>query len=319
MRVLLAGAAGFIGSHLADRLLADGHQVIGVDNFSTGRSENLAHLNEHPRFRLVEHDILEPLDYEQPVDWVMHFASPASPPKYLQYPVETLRVNSEGTRHLLELARDDGANFFLASTSEIYGDPDIHPQSEAYWGNVNPNGPRSVYDESKRFAESITLAYHRLFGLGVRVARIFNTFGPRMDPNDGRVIINFITQAISDQPLTVYGNGSQTRSFQFIDDLVEGIIRLMGVNCHEPVNLGRPEERQILELAYLIRKLTKSSSDIEYLPLPQDDPQTRCPDITFAKKLLDWEPKVDFLTGLRKTIEYVQNQPAMESPASLVA
>ena len=176
-----------------------------------------------------------------------------------------------------------------------------------------------MYDESKRFAESITLAYHRLFGLGVRVARIFNTFGPRMDPNDGRVIINFITQAISDQPLTVYGNGSQTRSFQFIDDLVEGIIRLMGVNCHEPVNLGRPEERQILELAYLIRKLTKSSSDIEYLPLPQDDPQTRCPDITFAKKLLDWEPKVDFLTGLRKTIEYVQNQPAMESPASLVA
>ena len=314
MRVLLVGAAGFIGSHLADRLLADDHQVTGVDNFRTGRRQNLAHLHEHPRFQLIEGDILEPIiDLEQPVDWVMHFASPSSSSYYLQNPLETLRVNSEGTRRLLELARDQAPKFFLASTSEVYGDPEVHPQYEAYWGNVNANSPRGGYDEARRFAESITQAYHRHYGLDVRIARIFSTFGPRMDPNDGRVIVNFITQAISEQPLTVYGNGSQTRSFQYIDDLIEGIIRLMDVKYHEPVNLGRPEERQILELAYLIRKLTKSSSDIQYCPLPEGDPQTRCPDITLAKELLDWKPEVDLLTGLRQTIEYVQSQSSVKS------
>ena len=320
MRVLLVGAAGFIGSHLVDRLLADDYHVIGVDNFSTGRRENLAHLHDHPNFQLIEHDAVEPIMYlEQPLDWVMHFASPSSSSYFLQYPLDTLRVNSEGTCRLLELARDYEAKFFLASTSEVYGDPEIHPQSESYWGNVNANSPRGGYDEARRFAESITQAYHRYYGLDVRIARIFSTFGPRMDPNDGRVIVNFITQAISEQPLTVYGNGSQTRSFQYIDDLIEGIIRLMEVKYHEPVNLGRPEERQILELAYLIRKLTKSSSDIQYCPLPEGDPQTRCPDITLAKKLLDWEPQVDFLTGLRQTIEHVQNQSPVKSSDLMAA
>lgn len=308
MKVLLVGAAGFIGSHLVDRMLAGGHQVIGVDNFSTGRRENLVHLDGYSGFQLIEHDIVESFDLDLPVDWVMHFASPTGPVKFTEYPLQTLRVNSEGTRCLLELAHSNSAKFFLASTGEVYGDPDLHPQSESYFGNVNPNSPRSVNDEAKRFAESLTQAYHRNVGLDVRIARIFHTYGPRMDSNNGRVIINFITQAINGQPITVYGNGSQTRSFQYIDDLIDGIIRLMNVKYHEPVNLGQPEERQILELAYLIRKLTKSSSEIQYHPLPQDDPQTRCPDIELAKKLLDWEPKVDFLTGLRETIEFVQSQ-----------
>ncbi len=308
MKILIVGVAGFIGSHLADRMLADDHQVIGVDNFSTGRRENLALVSDHSHFQLIEHDITEPLNLEKTVDWVMQFASPSSPSVYMQYPFETLRVNSEGTRHLLELARNHQAKFFLASTSEIYGDPDLHPQSESYWGNVNPIGPRSVYNEAKRFAESITYSYYRLYGLDIRIARIFDTFGPRMNPNDGQVIINFIIQGLNGQPLKMNGNGSQTRSFQYIDDLIEGIIRLMDVDYHGPVNLGRPDERPILELAYLIRKLMKSSSIIEYHPLPQDEPQTSCPDIALARKLLDWEPQVDFLTGLQKTIEYVQTQ-----------
>jgi len=320
MRILIVGAAGFIGSHLVDRMLADDHQVIGVDNFSTGRRENLVHLGDHPNFRLIEHDVLEPLpDLEGPVDWVMNFACPASSAYYLEHPLEALRGNSEGTRRLLELAYDHEAKFFLASTSEVYGDPEVHPQSESYSGNVDVNSPHGVYDEARRFAEAVTQAYHRHHGLDVRIARIFSTFGPRMDPDDGRVIVNFITQAISEQPLTVYGNGSQTRSFQYIDDLIEGIIRLMEVKYHEPVNLGRPEERQILELAYLIRKLTKSSSDIQYQSLPQDDPQTRCPDISLAKKLLDWEPQVDFLTGLVQTIEYVQREMPVKSSELIAA
>ena len=306
MRVLLAGAAGFIGSHLVDRLLTDDYQVVGIDNFRTGRRENLAHLHEHPRFQLIEGDILEPIiDLEQPLDWVMHFASPSSSSYFLQYPLETLQVNSEGTRRLLELACEQKAKFFLASTGEVYGDPEVHPQSESYCGNVDINSPRGIYDEARRFAEALTQAYRSYFALDVRIGRIFSTYGPRMDTHNGSVVVNFITQAISEQPLTVYGNGSQTRSFQYIDDLIEGIIRLMGVKYHEPVNLGRQEERQILELAYLIRKLTKSASEIQYHPLPQDDPQTRCPDISLARKLLDWEPQVDFLTGLRQTIEYV--------------
>ena len=317
MRVLLVGVAGFIGSHLSDRMLDDDHQVIGVDNFSTGRRENLAHLHEYPGFQLLEHDILEPFVFDQPVDWVMHFASPTGPVKYTEYAIQTLRVNSEGTRYLLELAHRCTAKFFLASTGEVYGDPDLHPQSETYFGNVNPNSPRSVYDEAKRFAESLTQAYHRNFGLDVRIARIFHTYGPRMDSNNGRVIINFITQAINGQPITIYGNGSQTRSFQYIDDLVDGIIRLMNVKFHKPVNLGCPEERQILELAYLIRKLTRSASEIQYLPLPKDEPQTRCPDIRLAIKLLDWDPQVEFLAGLRQTISYVQSQMAAKSAVLL--
>jgi len=321
MRVLLVGAAGFIGSHLADRLLADDHQVTGVDNFSTGRRENLAHLAEHPRFQLIEGDILEPgieIDLEGPLDWVMHFACPSSSAYYLGHPLETLWVNSDGTRRLLELARDQEAKFFLASTGEVYGDPEVHPQSESYSGNVDANSPRGLYDEARRFAESITQAYHRLRGLDVRIARVFSTFGPRMDLDNGRVIVNFITQALREQPLTIYGNGSQTRGFQYIDDLIEGIIRLMEVKYHGPVNLGRPEERQILELAYLIRKLTKSTSDIQYQPLPQGYPQTRCPDITLAKKLLDWEPQVDFLTGLRRTIEFLRSAELVAAMAVVI-
>ncbi len=313
MKVLLVGVAGFIGSHLADRLLDNDHQVIGVDNFSTGRRENLAKFHEHPGVQLIEHDIVESFDLDKPVDWVMHFASPTGPVKFMEYSLETLRVNSEGTRCLLELAHRYSAKFFLASTGEVYGDPDLHPQSETYYGNVNPNSPRSVYDEAKRFAESLTQAYQRNLGLDVRIARIFHTYGPRMDLNNGRVIINFITQAIKGQPITVYGNGSQTRSFQYIDDLIDGIIRLMNVKFHKPVNLGSPEERQILELAYLIRKLARSASEIQYLPLPKDEPQTRCPDITLAKKLLDWHPQTDFLTGLRQTIDHAQSQIAAKS------
>jgi len=317
MRVLLVGVAGFIGSHLADRLLDNDHQVIGVDNFSTGRRENLAQVHEHPGFQLIEHDIVESFDLDKPVDWVMHFASPTGLGKLMEYPIQTLRVNSEGTRCLLELAHRYTAKFFLASTGKVYGDPDLHPQSESYFGNVNPNSPRSVYDEAKRFAESLTHAYHRNFGLDIRIARIFSTFGPRMDPHNGRVIVKFITQAISEQPLTIYGNGSQTRSFQYIDDLIDGILSLMNVNFHKPVNLGCPDERQILELAYLIRKLTRSASEIQYLPLPKDEPQMRCPDITLAKKLLDWDPQVDFLVGLRQTINYVQSKTVAKSTVKL--
>ncbi|MBC8503484.1 MAG: GDP-mannose 4,6-dehydratase [Anaerolineales bacterium] len=319
MRVLLVGVAGFIGSHLADRLLNNDHQVIGVDNFNTGRRENLAQVHEHPEFQLIEHDIVESFNLDKPVDWVMHFASPTGPGKFMEYPIQTLRVNSEGTRCLLELAHRYNAKFFLASTGKVYGDPDLHPQSESYFGNVNPNSPRSVYDEAKRFAESLTQAYHRKFGLDVRIARIFNTYGPRMYSNNGCVIIKFITQAINGQPITVYGNGSQTRSFQFVDDLIDGILSLMNVKFHKPVNLGCPEERQILELAYLIRKLTRSASEIQYLPLPKDEPQTRCPDITLAKKLLEWDPQVDFLTGLRQTLDHVQSQTAANSTVMIDA
>jgi dTDP-glucose 4,6-dehydratase len=306
MKILLTGAAGFIGSHLTDRLLSEGHQVIGVDNCCTGRLENLAHLKNNPSFRFIRQDASLPLQIEEPLDWVMHFASPASPPKYLAMPVETLRINSEGTLHLLELAQNKNAKFFLASTSEVYGDPLVHPQPESYWGHVNPIGPRSVYDEAKRYAEALTGAYHRKYGLPIRIIRIFNTYGPRMDPEDGRVVTNFINQALRGKPLTVYGDGGQTRSFQYVDDLIEGICRLMEVEYFEPVNLGNQEEFSMLELAQIIQKATMSTSKIEYAPLPQDDPKQRKPDIARAKKLLNWSPKISAMDGLAKTIQYFQ-------------
>ena len=302
VRILLAGAAGFIGSNLADRLLADGHTVIGVDNFVTGRRQNLAHLRDHARFTLVEHDVIEPLVVDGPLDWILHLASPASPPKYLAAGIETLRANAEGTHQLLELARRTGATFFLASTSEIYGDPLVHPQAEDYWGNVNPIGPRSVYDEGKRFAEAMTVAHRDRHGTPVRIIRIFNTYGPRMDPYDGRVVTNLIRQALSGENLTAYGTGEQTRSFQYVDDLIEGIVRLLAVDYQAPVNLGNPDEYTVLQLANLVLELTGSASTITFEPLPKDDPRQRKPDIALARRLLAWEPRVPVRDGLRRTI-----------------
>lgn len=304
MRVLLTGAAGFLGSHLAERLLSEGHEVVGVDNLSTGQRRNLDRLQKYAGFSFVKADVAQPLVVEGGLDWVLHFASPASPPRYLQLPLETLRVNAEGTRHLLDLALAKGARFFLASTSEVYGDPLVHPQPEGYWGNVNPIGPRSIYDEGKRYAEALTVAYHRKHGLPVRIVRIFNTYGPYMDPKDGRVISNFIVQALKGEPLTVYGDGSQTRSFCYVGDLVEGIRRLMEADYPYPVNLGNPEEYQVLELARLVKELTGSPSEIVFQPLPQDDPRRRCPDITLAKRLLGWEPRVPVREGLLRTITH---------------
>jgi len=304
MRILISGAAGFIGSHLVDRLLGEGHEVIGVDSMITGRIENLAHLGSHPHFRLIEHDVIEPFEVEGPLDWVMHFASPASPPKYLAAPIETLRANSEGTFRLLELARAKGAAFFMASTSEVYGDPLVHPQDESYWGNVNPIGPRAVYDEGKRYAEAMVTAYHSHHGLPIRIVRIFNTYGPRMDPEDGRVVTNFINQALRNEPLTVYGDGSQTRSFCYIEDLIEGLVRLMNVDYSGPVNLGNPEEYTVLELARLVKELTASSSEIVFKTLPQDDPKQRKPNIDLAKRLLGWKPGVALRKGVLRTLAY---------------
>ena len=308
MRILLAGAAGFIGSHLTDHLLLEGHTVIGVDSLITGRRENLEHLDGHPRFQFLEHDVTTPIEIDGPLDWVMHFASPASPPKYLRAPIETLRVNAEGTFHLLELARTKGAAFFLASTSEVYGDPLVHPQPETYWGNVNPVGPRAVYDEGKRYAEAMVTAYHRHYELPIRIVRIFNTYGPRMDPNDGRVVSNFITQALRREPITVYGDGSQTRSFCYIDDLVNGIVGLMRIEYALPVNLGNPNEYTMLQLADLVARLAGNKIDIVFKPLPTDDPKRRKPDIRRASSLLDWHPTVPLEEGIRRTISYFRNQ-----------
>jgi nucleoside-diphosphate-sugar epimerase len=319
MRVLLTGAAGFVGSHLADRLVADGHDVIGVDNLATGRRSNVAHLEGHDRFRLVELDASEPIPPgvlpDGRLDWVLHFASPASPPKYLALPVETMRINGEGTRHLLELARAHGAGFFLASTSEVYGDPALNPQSEDYWGNVNPIGPRSVYDEAKRYAEAMAFAFHRTYGVPIRVIRIFNTYGPRMDPDDGRVVSNFLRQARRGEPLTAYGDGTQTRSFQYVSDLVDGIVRFLDVDHTGPLNLGNPEEYTMLELATLVRELTGAEVPIEFRPLPQDDPRQRRPDITLARKLLGWEPRVPVREGLQRTIADLQHQDGSGRPS----
>lgn len=304
MRILLTGAAGFLGSHLAERLLKEGHEVVGLDNFSTGQRRNLERLEHFPGFTFQLADASQPLAVEGALNWVLHFASPASPPRYLRLPVETLLVNAEGTRHLLDLARAKGAAFFLASTSEVYGDPLVHPQPETYWGNVNPIGPRSIYDEGKRYAEALTTAYHRAYGVPVRIVRIFNTYGPFMDPEDGRVVSNFIIQALKGEPLTVFGDGSQTRSFCYVDDLIEGIRRLMEVDYPYPVNLGNPEEYRVLELAQLVKELTGSPSPITFLPLPEDDPKQRRPDITLARRLLGWEPRVPVREGLKRTIAY---------------
>jgi nucleoside-diphosphate-sugar epimerase len=302
VRALVAGAAGFVGSHLCDRLLRDGYDVIAVDNLLTGRKSNLAHLEGNPRFELRVHDVVQPFSVPGAIDWVFHLACPASPPKYLAYPLETMRTCSEGTLRLLELAHAKKAGILVASTSEIYGDPLEHPQHEAMWGNVNPIGPRSVYDEGKRFTEAMATSFHRERGLSIRIARIFNTYGPRMDPDDGRVVTNFIKQAMAGAPLTIYGDGSQTRSIQYVDDLIEGFLRLCGVEHTGPVNLGNPEEYTMLELADLVRELTGSRSEIEFRPLPVDDPRRRRPDISLARKLLDWVPRVSARDGLTRTI-----------------
>jgi dTDP-glucose 4,6-dehydratase len=308
MRVLVTGAAGFIGSHLTEFLLARGAEVVGMDNFITGSPDNLRHLAEHPRFTFVSHNVTEFISVDGPLDWVLHLASPASPRDYLELPIQTLKVGSLGTYRALGLALAKRARFLLASTSEVYGDPLVHPQREDYWGNVNPIGPRGVYDEAKRFAEALTMAYHRSHGLDTRIVRIFNTYGPRMRLNDGRAIPAFISQALTGQPLTVFGDGSQTRSFQYIDDLIEGVWRLMQAPVSEPVNIGNPQEMTLLELAKRILRLTGSRSPIVFRPLPEDDPKVRQPDITRARRLLGWEPRVDTDEGLRLTVEWFRQR-----------
>ena len=308
MRVVITGGAGFIGSHLADRFLSEGHEVIVLDNLVTGNTDNIAHLAGKPGFKFIHHDVTNYIYIEGRVDAVLHFASPASPVDYLKYPIKTMKVGSLGTHKALGLAKAKGARFLLASTSEVYGDPLIHPQPETYWGNVNPIGPRSVYDEAKRFAEALTMAYHRKHGLETRIVRIFNTYGPRMRLNDGRVIPNFVPQALQGQPLTVYGDGSQTRSFCYVSDLVEGIYRLFNSDEVEPVNLGNPNEISILEFARLVNEMTGNDAGIVFKPLPKDDPKRRRPDISKAKRILGWEPVVPLEEGLRLTIEYFRGR-----------
>jgi len=306
--VLITGAAGFIGSHLVEYYLSRGWEVIGVDNFITGTYENIKPFSSEVSFKFFKRDISKPFFYKGKIDVVMHFASLASPVDYLAYPIQTLKVGALGTHNMLGLAKDKKAIFVLASTSEVYGDPLVHPQKETYWGNVNPVGVRGVYDESKRFAESLTLAYHRKHHLKVRIVRIFNTYGPRMRLDDGRVVPNFITQALKNKPLTVYGKGRQTRSFCYISDLIEGIDRLLNCNYCMPVNIGNPTERTILEFAKIVITLTNSKSKITYKPLPEDDPKVRQPDISLAKKLLKWEPKITLEKGLKQTIDYIKRK-----------
>ena len=316
MRLVVSGAAGFIGSHLCDRLLAEGHTVIGLDNLLTGSKANLAHLEGNPQFRLTLHDVTQPIEIEGAVDGVLHLASPASPRDYHEHPIETLEAGSLGTRQMLELARRHSARFLLASTSECYGDPLEHPQTETYWGNVNPIGLRSCYDESKRFAEALTMAYHRAYGLRTNIARIFNTYGPRMKLNDGRVVPAFLDQALRGAPLTVFGDGSQTRSFCYITDMVEGLYRLMLSDERYPVNLGNPREMTILEFAQSIRKLTGARLPIQFLPLPEDDPRRRQPDITKARQVLGFEPRVPLEEGLRETVAYFRELQAKSLASS---
>ncbi len=322
MRVLITGAAGFLGSHLSDRFLAAGHAVIGMDNLITGSPANLRHLENHPEFRLVRHDVTTYMEVPHELDAVLHFASPASPADYLELPIQTLKVGSLGTHKALGLAKAKGARFLLASTSEVYGDPQVHPQPESYWGHVNPIGPRGVYDEAKRFAEALAMAYHRAHGVETRIARIFNSYGPRMRPDDGRVVSNFIVQALRGEPLTVYGDGSQTRSFCYVSDLVEGIHRLFHEGDAEPVNLGNPKEFTIRELADEVLSATGSTAGIRHLPLPVDDPQVRQPDISRARRLLGWEPSVPLEEGLARTIEYFRGLEAegrLEKPPVITA
>jgi dTDP-glucose 4,6-dehydratase len=315
-RILVTGAAGFLGSHLCDALIADGNSVVGVDNLSTGRLKNLEQLSREPRFELIEHDICDPFDFG-PVRFVFNFASPASPVDYLRLGPETLRVGSEGTRNALEAARRHNAGFLHASTSECYGDPDEHPQAESYWGNVNPIGPRSVYDEAKRFSEALVMAYHRYHGVDTRLVRIFNTYGPRLQGSDGRVISNLMTQALHGEDLTIYGDGRQTRSFCYVSDEIDGILRLARSEEHLPVNIGNPEEWTILECAQEILAVTGSRSSIRFEPLPEDDPTQRRPDITKARTLLGWEPRVDLRTGLGLSLEYFRESVARGERASV--
>src|SRR3989442_6835253 len=333
MRILITGGAGFLGSHLSDLLLQYGHSVICMDNLLTGRVENIVHLLGHDQFSFVKYNVCDYLHIEGPLDAVMHFASPASPQDYLEFPIATLKVGALGTHKALGLAKAMGARFLLASTSEVYGDPLVNPQPESYWGNVNPISPRGVYDEAKRFAEAITMAYHRYHGLDTRIVRIFNTFGPRMRPNDGRVVSNFIVQALSGKPLTIFGTGAQTRSFCYVDDLMEGITRLLlspsdrspaqrtdrpsftyqsvtsaEQSIHEPINIGNPHELTVLEIARKVQDLAGTHVPLGFKPLPADDPKVRCPDIQCAKDLLKWEPKVGLDEGLRRTIEYFRKK-----------
>ncbi|MEJ2313038.1 MAG: SDR family oxidoreductase [Gemmatimonadales bacterium] len=319
MKVLITGAAGFLGSHLCDRFRQAGHSVVAMDNYITGAPENLAHLLGDG-FELVQQDVTEYVHVSGELDGVLHFASPASPTDYLELPIQTLKVGSLGTHNVLGLAKAKDARFLLASTSEVYGDPLVHPQPESYWGNVNPIGPRGVYDEAKRFAEALTMAYHRAHGLDTRIVRIFNTYGPRMRPSDGRVVSNFIVQALRGEPLTVYGDGSQTRSFCYVRDEVEGIFRLFNSQVTEPINIGNPSEFRVAELAELVLEITGSSSKIRHLPLPEDDPKTRQPDIAQARELLGWQPEISLREGLTSTIEYfrrLKEEERLGSPTIL--
>jgi dTDP-glucose 4,6-dehydratase len=309
MRVVVTGGAGFLGSHLCDAIIARGDSVVCVDNLATGRPDNVAHLMDSPGFTFVEADVSSALDVPGPVHAVAHLASPASPPDYLRLPLETLAVGSHGTENALRLARRHGARFVLASTSEVYGDPAVHPQSEDYWGNVNPVGPRSVYDEAKRFAEALTRAYSDTHSVNAGIIRIFNTYGPRMSARDGRIVTNFITQALNGDPLTIYGDGSQTRSFCYVDDLIRGIVSM--IDCAEsgPVNLGNPEEFTVADFAQLVLRLTGSASPVEHLALPVDDPTRRCPVITRASHVLGWRPEISVEEGVRRTVEWFRSQP----------
>jgi len=308
LRAVVTGGAGFLGSHLCERLLKDGWKVVCVDNLVTGTARNIAHLRDNKSFESVQHNVSEPLYLDGPVDAVLHFASPASPIDYADHPIATLKVGTLGTHNMLGLARAKGATFFLASTSEIYGDPQVHPQPETYWGNVNPVGPRAVYDEAKRASEAFTMAYHRTHAMNTRIVRIFNTYGSRMRTNDGRAVPNFLLQALQKQPLTVYGDGSQTRSLCYVDDLIEGIVRLLATDYAEPVNLGTDDEVTMLQLATRIRDLSGSSSAIVFEPLPEDDPKQRRPDLTRARQLLGWQPQTTLDAGLAKTIAYFRER-----------
>ncbi len=308
MRVLLTGAAGFIGSHLCEFLLGQGADVVGMDNFITGSADNLAAVASKRGFTFVFHNVSEYISVDGPIDWVLHLASPASPLDYLQLPIQTLKVGALGTHNALGLAKAKGAGFLIASTSEVYGDPLVHPQREDYWGNVNPIGPRGVYDEAKRYAEAMTMAYHRYHGLNTRIVRIFNTYGPRMRLNDGRAIPTFITQALTGSALTVYGDGSQTRSFQYVSDLIDGIWRLIQHPMHDPVNIGNPQEMTLLQLAECVIRIAGAKSQIVFRPLPEDDPRVRQPDITRARTILGWEPRIDTEEGLRVTIEWYRQR-----------
>ncbi|HEY0788077.1 MAG TPA: UDP-glucuronic acid decarboxylase family protein [Thermoanaerobaculia bacterium] len=314
-RALITGGAGFLGSHLCELFLSRGHEVVCMDNFITGSPQNIAHLFDQPGFRFIKYDVTDYIHVDGPLDYVLHFASPASPIDYLEKPIQTLKVGSLGTHKTLGVAKDKKARYLLASTSEVYGDPLVHPQKEDYWGNVNPVGPRGVYDEAKRFAEAMTMAYHRFQGVETRIVRIFNTYGERMRLNDGRVVPAFVSQALRGEPLTVFGDGTQTRSFCYVSDLVDGIYRLLMSDESEPVNIGNPNEMTVLQFAEAVRKIVGSTAQIQFRPLPADDPKIRRPDITKARTILGWEPKVQLEEGLRRTIEYFRGRVAAEDAA----